>query len=288
MKALLCGPMTGDMKIDRPNFQQYEDKLKSAGIEVINPIKVIESYWQEAGSAVKPPEAKIDDTVWKDFCEIRLVLNELAFCDAVFLMPDWYFAINAIIVAFAAQAMNRKKLYYEADVLFKKNIGLIAEFGSNFGLGTDVIFTSPDEAKQIGDKIKNAIDYNEENYDDGDDEDEESDNDYDSDVQDVEEEMSAGKDFAKMVEEFQPDYADIYDKDEEDDFDSGTKDGKRTDNRERIYPFDEITTVEQQATLINHIMAKASGDNSGQWLDKQLEPDVFKFRRRRDARKNKS
>jgi len=125
MVVMLCGPMTGNPELDFPLFEQYEEKLISTGIDVINPMRYIARHQAQFEEFKKNNDSRLDDDDLKWLTDVTFMLSALQVCDAILLIPDWNCAIDSMIVVLAAQTMGVKMLYYYENELRQKNIGVI-------------------------------------------------------------------------------------------------------------------------------------------------------------------
>jgi len=131
MKALICGPITGSMKDDWPEFKYYEDKLRFAGIDVINPLRVLAKLGKNLGAEaakMKKKEMTVSDKGWKWVREMSFILDTLTFCDAIFMMPRWNQAMNSLVAVLAAKELGLRLLYYNGEDLCERQLNLIGEF----------------------------------------------------------------------------------------------------------------------------------------------------------------
>lgn len=120
-RTMLCGPMTGNYQKDWLVFKDYEDRARRGGINVVNPLRIIDQHWEKMGKFDKPVAMPISKSAWVWYSDIQIVLDELGYCDSIFLMKNWKTAINSLMVGIAAQAMGLKLLYFEDEETLVNN-----------------------------------------------------------------------------------------------------------------------------------------------------------------------
>lgn len=94
MKVYISGKITGlDIDVAREKFQVDEDHLHSLGYEVVNPIKITGQ----------------DGETWRE-C-MSECLDELLYCDAILMQPDWGESRGARLEYVMARELDLKILF---------------------------------------------------------------------------------------------------------------------------------------------------------------------------------
>ena len=107
-------------------FKAAEDMLLKKGYEVFNP--TTSGLGEVADEAVLKAKAKGHETTW--YAEIlKLDLEALSFCDAVYFMGDFYGSLGATAEYHFAMAIKKRCIfenrYYASDHLIKELINKI-------------------------------------------------------------------------------------------------------------------------------------------------------------------
>lgn len=88
MKVYIIGKITGlprEHVVEK--FRKAEDKLKSAGMVVVNPVDLVH-----------------EDSTWHN--AMRTCIGALVQCDAVALLPDWHKSVGGKLEAEIALQLN--------------------------------------------------------------------------------------------------------------------------------------------------------------------------------------
>lgn len=94
MKTYLSGPITGlPIEQARKNFTDAEARLKSAGMEVVNPMNLPHDH----------------DKSWEAYMKECIIA--LMGCDAIHLMKDWHKSRGASMEAYLAHALDIQILF---------------------------------------------------------------------------------------------------------------------------------------------------------------------------------
>jgi hypothetical protein len=113
MNVMLCGPMTDNFKVDWELFKSYETKLGRAELNIFNPIKVIVQCRKIHADLVKPEQSPLGPGAWRLITNLRFCLDQLVFCEGIYLMPDWGTCASSVIIAMTAQALGLRLLMHE-------------------------------------------------------------------------------------------------------------------------------------------------------------------------------
>lgn len=159
MRLLLCGPITGDPRIDWPIFKRNEDKLRAKGFGILNPLHIIKSTRKKLGDeiySIKSDSMTVSDGAWEVATDIGLIMDALAFTDRVFLLPGWDKNSISLTIAFAAQSMGIKFMFYKNEGLHRVTVIKTYGFDQDDNAGE---YDNPDEeseaeADDIGNKIR--------------------------------------------------------------------------------------------------------------------------------------
>jgi|GEM_PF-5370740 len=149
MKVMLIGLITGNSKIDQPLFKRYEEKLTACGVAVANPLTVIKQSRIEVGDFKRMPEMKITDEDWEWMRDLRIMLDILTFCDAIFLVPGWDMSCHANILISTAYTLGRKLLFF--NDLGELDGGIIE--GDEEDADTQTVELAPEEYQSIADSL---------------------------------------------------------------------------------------------------------------------------------------
>lgn len=109
---MICGPIHDDVASDMDNFDFYVEAMVELGFEqILNPMTVI--YGEDKRLADKPSNALCSDDAWYDYQEFIPVLLNLPFCEAVYLMPNWFVDNRCWAVVSMAALMNMTVLMHD-------------------------------------------------------------------------------------------------------------------------------------------------------------------------------
>ncbi|MFA5020907.1 MAG: DUF4406 domain-containing protein [Patescibacteria group bacterium] len=146
---MLIGLITGNSKIDQPLFKRYEEKLTACGVAVANPLTVIKQNRKKVGDFERMPEMKITDEGWEWMRDLRIMLDILTFCDAIFLVPGWDMSCHANILISTAHTLGRKLLFF--NDLGELDEGIID--GDEEDADTQTVELPPEEYQSIADSL---------------------------------------------------------------------------------------------------------------------------------------
>lgn len=91
MKTYISGPITGlPIEQARKNFADAEARLKSAGMEVVNPMTLPHDH----------------DKTWRSY--MIECISELVKCDAIFMLHGWKNSKGARLELHIAKSLNLK------------------------------------------------------------------------------------------------------------------------------------------------------------------------------------
>jgi Domain of unknown function (DUF4406) len=98
VSAYLCGPMTGCVNFNYPNFHEAARRLRDQGWDVESPAENT------------PPQ----DGTWESY--MRIAVQQMLTCDCVIVMPGWQASTGANLELAIAHALNMPAYYDEPAV----------------------------------------------------------------------------------------------------------------------------------------------------------------------------